>query len=254
MAWLDKSLPIYLYGYSEFKTTKDKAVKLKVAGYKVLGYIDRNAKNIRNTIETNCYAPDEIPEALEERKSIQVVIMLQNANLHEAIRRDLITMGFRYILYAPISIDKNEDIEILKSYEAFVEDDFEEVGLYNTISVSVQDIYIAKSERFDRMRLTDANMYYSIIEYALNKGNNIEEYCRFMGKNDEKFLDDRRELFKRLLNLYHDTPEYFKYAAGHAIKENDTYTIIDGSHRAAFLAYMGEKKIYLRVKKGAVNL
>lgn len=249
MAWLDKSLPIYLYGYSEFKTTKDKAVKLKDAGYKVLGYIDRNAKAIRNNIDVDCYALDEIPEVIEDRNRIQVVIMLQNANLHEAIRQDLVAMGFNRILYAPIYIKSAEDIEILKSYEAFVEDDFEEVGLYHTVSVSAQDIYISKSDRFDKMKLTDAQIYYSIIEYALNKGNSIEEYCRFMGKSDKKFLDDRKELIQRFVKLYSDTPEYFKYAASHAIKEDGVYTIIDGSHRAAFLVYMGEEKIYLRVKK-----
>lgn len=249
MAWLDKSLPIYLYGYSEFKTTKDKAVKLKVAGYKVLGYIDRNAKVIRNNVDIDCYALDEIPEVIEDRNRIQVVIMLQNANLHEAIRQDLVAMGFNRILYAPIYIKSAEDIEILKSYEAFVEDDFEEVGLYHTVSVSAQDIYISKSDRFDKMKLTDAQIYYSIIEYALNKGNSIEEYCRFMGKSDKKFLDDRKELIQRFVKLYSDTPEYFKYAASHAIKKDGVYTIIDGSHRAVFLVYMGEEKIYLRVKK-----
>jgi len=47
MPWLNKEWPIYLYGYSEWDFTIQKKMLLEKAGFVVLGYLDRNAAEIR---------------------------------------------------------------------------------------------------------------------------------------------------------------------------------------------------------------
>lgn len=249
MAFLRLDMPIYLYGFSNFISTVDKDRKLRAAGYKVLGYIDRNAGKIRKDSDITCYTLDEIPESIDARKNIQVVIMLQNAALHEKVRESLMAAGFERILYAPVKIESDNDIAMLKSYQYFFEDDYEEAGIYEIAEVPADKIYVNKSARIESIRLMDSKEYRSIIEYGMGIDTDLTKYLSFMGKDDKEFLEDRIALVKRLKELYDKTPQYFTYAAAHAEKEQDRYIIVDGCHRTAFLIYAGEEKICLRVKR-----
>ena len=253
MAWLQREKPIYLYGYSRFDFTIDKKKKLEDAGFTVLGYIDRDAATIREKYNVPCYTIDEIPEAVGQRADIQVVIMLQNARLHEEVKKELECAGFHRILLAPLSIESEEQRFSLMTFECFWENDFDETGKYDFVEVAIDDVWVSETGKLRNHELRRVEEYFSIIEYGLGKDVDLTAYLAFMGKSDKEFLEDRKQLIVRLDTLYTTNPEYFRLASIHACWKNEHWLLIDGLHRAAFFVYKGEKKIPLRARKNDIQ-
>lgn len=247
--WLKKNRPIYLYGYSQFDLVRDKATILRQNGYQVLGYIDQKAPLLRNNQKETILSLEEIPENRNERKRIQIVILLQNALQHSQVKEELFCAGFRDVLSIPLRIETEDDKNMLYSYECFLENDFLERGLFTTEYVNVTDIRAYRDNKNINKPLLEEKEYLSIIQYAFGKMISIDDYCDFMGRRDEKFINDRCRLIEYLRNQYSSNRSYFEAAASHARWREMCFEIIDGHHRAVFLAYMGEKRIPLRIKK-----
>ena len=250
--WLDRKRPTYLYGYSQLDMTKDKAQKLRRAGFDVRGYIDQNAEKLREHHKEHFFSIDEL-KSDETRAEAQVIILLQNARQHEVVLQALQSIGIYRVLAAPKEVRNEKEKAEMLSYECFLEDDFDEQGSYETLDIPIEHIRTYRDNEVGGIALEKAYPYIEIINYGLKREADIETYCSFMGRNDEDFLRDRRELVAFFKERYTDNKEYFRYAAIHGRWQNDSLEIVDGHHRAVFLFCMGEKCIPLRVKKDDIN-
>lgn len=243
MAWLIKNKPILLYGYSQWDLTIGKAEKLRDSGYTVWGYIDKNAYELDGKVEERIYSLECIPDFQYERRNIQVIILLQNAQLHREVKNKLLDFGFERVLYIPEKVESLKEKELIHSYECMLEDDFDEKGKYSSIQVEHEHLYTYPTDVGKSVRISAAKEYISIVQYGLDNECDIESYCNFMKKTDMCFLKDRKDLIQYLKKQYDDNREYFRYAAIHAYWLENHFVLIDGHHRAAFLYCMGEKKI-----------
>ena len=88
----------YLYGYNNRAETVRK--KLTDSGMDVISIIDTNKKG------SNIISPEKL-KYLRNKADICVYICMQNAMQHEIVAEKLFYMGFRYIVFLPVSSKYN---------------------------------------------------------------------------------------------------------------------------------------------------
>lgn len=268
---LTKDSKILLYGYSRLDFAVNKYDELKRAGYKVLGYIDKNAKNLISEISIPIWQLDEI--TVDKRNTI-VVVMLQNGRIHPQIAQMLYENGFSKIIYLPEKIRSYNEKVMYDRYNLFLEQDFSRLkdipqyirlqeeginseksccteGLYVIKKIPVKDLYVyEENENSNKIALLDEKIYNGMFDYLDGVKNECNEYLEHQGVSEEKaenFLNDR----KRLKQFYEElNEEEFMIIAPHASWNDKGYfNIIDGLHRAIYQARNGKKEIYIRIKK-----
>lgn len=262
---------ILLYGYSRLDFAINKYDELKHAGYKVLGYIDKNAENIKKEISIPIWQLDEIAV---DKKNIIVVIMLQNGRIHPQIAQMLYENGFSKIIYLPEKIRSYNEKVMYDRYNLFLEQDFSRLkdipqyirlqeednnsdklccteGIYVTKKIPVKDLYVyEENEDSNKIALLDEKIYNGMFDYLDGVKNECKEYLEHQEVSEEKaesFLNDRKQLKQFYDEL---TEEEFMIIAPHANWNDKGYfNIIDGLHRGVYQVRNGKKEIYIRIKK-----
>lgn len=268
---LTKDSEILLYGYSRLDFAVNKYDELKYAGYKVLGYIDKNAENIKKEISIPIWQLDEI--AVDKKNTI-VVIMLQNGRIHPQIAQMLYENGFSKLIYLPGKIKSYNEKVMYDRYNLFLEQDFSRLkdmpqytrlqekeidfgkfsctdGLYITKKIPVRDLYVyEENENSKNVALLDEKIYNSMFDYLDGVKNECKEYLDFQGVSEEKaesLLDDRKQLKQFYDEL--DEEEFMIIAPHASWNDKGYFNIIDGLHRAIYQVRNDKKEIYIRIKK-----
>lgn len=268
---ISKECDILLYGYSKLDFAINKFDELHEAGYNVLGYIDRNAKELKKEINIPVWSLDELTGQMKEAV---VILMLQNGMLHPKVAQSLHLIGFEKIIYLPENIKSYEEKMMYDRYNLFLEQDFEKMldiplyeelqtgqqknipfvcteGIYVTKKIPVEDLYIYEKDEFSvKQPLLTETIYNGLFDYLEGKTAECKEYLSFQGATGEKaemLLKDRRSL-KAFFSKLDD--EQFMIIAPHAQWNIKGYfNIIDGLHRAIYQVRNGKKEIYIRIKQ-----
>lgn len=273
MFCIDKNSEIFFYGYPQFDFVKEKYFYMLSDGYKVMGFIDRRAQELKK--EANCFSIEEFIKNNKNNENIVVIFLLQNGSRHEEIARRLLAEGYTKILFLPFNIDTKEKKKMYEKYNLFLEGDY---GSLNEIPETDKvllfptqprqqarngkkwDIYFVPEELLfsynpggphDNENIRFCAPYVELYDYLTGKCEKCDSYLTFMKKNKkEEFLEDRRRMFFNYERERNFGMEYFIETAAY-VKWNEKgyFNIIDGHHRAVYLAYMGYRQIPVRIKK-----
>jgi len=268
---LTKESNILLYGYSKLDFAINKFQELKKAGYRVLGYIDKNADDLKEYLSIPVWKLSELTENMKE--SI-VIIMLQNGRLHPSVAQMLYSVGINKIIYLPQDLKNPVNKVMYDRYNLFLEQDFEKLidmplygeidnklhknsnfqvteGIYVTRKIPIEFLYVYEEKSTSiKIPIEEEKIYHEMFDYLEGLKAECREYLSFQGvsgESAERLLEDRRglNLFFSQLN-----DEDFMIIAPHARWNKDGYfNIIDGLHRAIYQVRRGKKDIFIRIKK-----
>lgn len=270
---ISRDSEIYFYGRSKFDMVADKHTAMESEGYRVKGFIDRDAKKINR--EVPCWSLREFLEKEKNNENAVVIFLLQNAQQHEEIACRFVSEGFGNILFVPSRMDTEEKKKMLRTYNSFLEGDYESLcdipkagcvlsrGMVCTKPVQTgkkYDIYFVpaellfsydKQEYYGNQNVRYCLPYLELFEYLSGERETCERYLDYMGKEDgEIFLKDREKMFlnfERERNL--GTDYFVETAAFVKWNEKGYFNVIDGHHRVTYLAYKGYLRIPVRIEK-----
>lgn len=267
---IQKKSQIVLYGYSQFDTVKDKYDEMQGFGYEMLGYIDQNAAILKKKISIPCWTIADFPYSPESRKSIIVILLLQNGRKHEEVAKRLYDSGFEKVLFLPKNLKTICQKEMFQKYNFFLKNEFNALkgipernemiekevqtegnilrrGEKNlTIAVPIEILFTYASE--DEENICFSKPYGQLFDVLENKSVECNLYYEFMGADTKlkqnKLLSDRMALYcfwerHRQLDM-----NYFIDAAPIVSWNVKGYfNIIDGHHRAMYQYRKGYYKI-----------
>lgn len=270
---IEETSEIYFYGYSQFDLVRDKYSTMLSEGYKAKGFIDKKAHEIREAVP--CWLMEEFICANRENANIVIIFLLQNALQHEEIARIFVAEGYKKILFIPADMGSEERRKMYGIYNTFLEGEYSKLCNIPDGDEILKErhtcrelartgekwlTYFVPSEllfSYDGGQLYgDENIrfclpYRELYEYLSGKCETCSCYMEFMGKQDNaEFLIDRRKLFLSFERERNLGMGYFVETAAF-VNWNDRgyFNIIDGHHRAAYLAYKGYDQIPVRMKK-----
>lgn len=269
---IQKESRIVLYGHSQFDIVKDKFRELKERGYQVLGYIDQRAKEIETYVQAPCWTVEDFPVGLKERQDIVIILLLQNARMHESIVSSLCGRGFKKFLFIPEKADTSEKTCMVQKYNAFIRSEYDELmGIPEwdslclnsvkggkrflkcgkercTLLVPVEMLFLYEQEQSLEENIAFAEDYLELFAVLEGKAFECGRYFDFMGavekEEKEKLLADRLTLYCLWEHYRHCDINYFIEAAALVSWNRRGYfNIIDGHHRVIYLMAKGYKKI-----------
>lgn len=270
---IEENSEIYFYGYSRFDLVKDKYNSMLSEGYKVRGFIDKKADEIRKTMP--CWSVEEFIYGSRGKENVVIIFLLQNAMEHEGIVRSFIAEGYKKILFIPATMNSKERRKMYEIYNIFLEGGYRELcNIPNGDEVLEEKPICRELVRTGENWLTyfvpaellysygsgqlygDENIrfcipYRELYDYLSGKCETCAHYLEFMEKKDNaEFLMDRQKLFLLFEHERNLGMDYFVETAAY-VKWNDKgyFNIIDGHHRAAYLAYKGYVQIPVRMEK-----
>lgn len=273
---VNKSTPIWIYGRGHLGIPL--YYKLIKNGFIVKGFIDQ-------TVDTHA---DYTIISNNDLSSINhediIILTFQNIREHEKVAQILYNSGFDKIVYLykdNIFYSKLFDLynELVYSNEV-IEFDFpytvlekkkkekhlRSYGKFVIIKIPVQLIFSAFLEaprNFNlekiRYNVTSIYEYNALIDWYFNNFDEDEvvylnRYIkRLCGSNRtiDKFIDDRIELYNMMNNEFESNGlQFFINAPSHVIydKYNNLLELVDGHHRAVFLANRNVSKVPVRIE------
>ena len=268
-----KDSEIYFYGYSQFDLVKDKYNAMSLEGYKVKGFIDKRAQEMRKTLP--CWLMEEFINDNRGNENTVIIFLLQNALQHEEIAYSLLEKGFKKMLFIPLDMDTEEKRKMYELYNAFLGGEYKNLnnipesdlvltdgsvcretakiwGKWLTYFVPAELLFsYGETRMYGNENIRFCFPYRELYDYLLGKRKACMHYLRFMGKAESgEFLRDRQKLFLFFEYQRNLGMDYFVEAAAY-VKWNDNgyFNIIDGHHRAAYLAYMGYVYIPVRMEQ-----
>lgn len=271
---IEKNSEIYFYGYSQFDLVRDKYSTVLSEGYNVKGYIDKKAYEVRKIVP--CWLMEEFIYKNKGNENIVIIFLLQNALQHEEVARSFVAEGYKKILFIPANIESEERKKMYGIYNAFLEGEYgklcnipdgDEVLKERTLNRVLARtgekwlIYFVPTELLfsynGGQMYSDENIrfclpYRELYDFLSGKCETCSHYFEFMKKKDNsEFIKDRKNLFLSFEYERNMGMDFFVEAAAY-VKWNDGgyFNIIDGHHRAAYLAYKGYLQIPVRMEKG----
>ncbi|MCM1258667.1 MAG: hypothetical protein NC307_12535 [Roseburia sp.] len=257
--------------------------------YKVIGFVDKRAKDIGKCLGLPVYELEELKEHVKEDAVIFVAV--KNVYYHEDIVETLNSLGFFYVIYKSEKAIAGEMGDREKALDAAYE------GIYkkgNVLPLQIPVIMAQKKINWKEDVLlkedvgevvvkipvellhtgvTDATWmnvpvlllipYIDLFRYFQGQEqyspNDYIELCQKGANNEnlkitkswkEYVLLNRRDIFEQMYLKYEFEPDYFLDSAPKA-KWNDKgyFTIETGKHRVCFLISMGVMNIPVRISK-----
>lgn len=284
----DKNTMILIYGYGKVgKKLYDKLIK---EGYKVQGFIDRNAQRIDTNDAYYLLTPEDLNE--EFIKYI-IVLTFQNMLEQERIVRTLHQKGVNKIIY----LNRSNDEAYKNCFEVYnnlvygeTVDDFEfpytelelndtnslyyyEIGESIIVEVPIMIIFNLKKgqqikiKKHDSWILKERNivsLYEHSVAYELILNGEIkvfedfEHYCNIVCGTErtiESFLQDRVLLFDTMFKEYKQKGIAFFRNSPSTAKWNPKgyFNLTDGCHRATFLVNNHNHLIPIKISRGDYN-
>ena len=158
----------YLYGYNNRAETVQK--KLIDSGMDVISIIDTNKKG------SNIISPEKL-KYLRTKADICVYICMQNAMQHEIVAEKLFYMGFRYIVFLPVSSKYN--MQAYKMVELW--NGIYEGGIDSSNKIPRYETFLKK----DNLRKN--NIVYAPMELVFTDKNTIDSYKKWENKHISLF-------------------------------------------------------------------
>ncbi|MCM1258665.1 MAG: hypothetical protein NC307_12525 [Roseburia sp.] len=270
---IEKDSEIYFYGYSQFDLVKDKYSSMLAEGYKIIGFIDKRAYDVRKIV--SCWSPEEFFRIHRNNQDIVIVFLLQNGLQHEKIAENFIEEGYKKILFLPSDMETEAKRKMYGIYNAFLEGEYKnlcgipeanEVLRESTVCRQISNVgekwitcfvpvellfSYGENQLYGNENIRFCIPYRELYDYLYGKSETCFRYLDYMEKNNgEEFLRDRRKLFLSFEYERNLGMDYFVETAAF-VKWNDKgyFNIIDGHHRAAYLAYRGYVQIPVRMEK-----
>lgn len=105
--------------------------KLSDAGFNIIGFIDKRAYELATFCEKPVWNLDEISDDIINDEQTICIITVKNVYEHEEIKADLISVGFKSIIFKPKNILLNDakeiDLKIDNAYENLYQDTIKEI-------------------------------------------------------------------------------------------------------------------------------
>lgn len=158
----------YLYGYNNRAETVQK--NLIDSGMDVISIIDTNKKG------SNIISPEKL-KYLRNKADICVYICMQNAMQHEIVAEKLFYMGFRYIVFLPVSSKYN--MQAYKMVELW--NRIYEGGIDSSNEIPRYETFLKK----DNLRKN--NIVYAPMELVFTDKNTIDSYKKWENKHISLF-------------------------------------------------------------------
>lgn len=274
---------VMFYGYPTYHHMKERCSELQQWGVHCLGYLDKNAQAIsRKTGMKNIWTIDTLILDEISRKDTIIILLLQNGRIHGQIAEELYRKGFEKVLFVPRNLDSIWDKKMCNAYNLFWEGDFGQLknipersdwgkpmnadnhilttGRYTTQKIPVSDIYTDNQpvKFLPEKNISEESPYTELFEFLEDKKEDCPCYAQMTGFKGEQFealLKDRKTLYEAYEHNWFHNKEFFYFSAPHVRwNEKGYFNIIDGHHRGIYLAYKGEKEIYVRARKEDIKL
>lgn len=275
---VDKNRQILFYGFSQFDMVRNKYRDMLECGYHVLGYIDKNAENIRKYEKVPCWNIESLPFEKDKRREMIIVILLQNGQIHEEVALHLEKEGFFNILFLPASLETKEQKHMCTVYNFFLEGDYGQLKNISEVQFIVKrilsrrqiiqssknskivfvptEILFMYQENIDepRCNVRYDKKYHELYDFLAGKREGCNSYLQFMGVEGEEeqkcLLNDRKKLYLKFEcenNL--ETDFFVRSAANVKWNKNGYFNIVDGHHRVEFLVYREYRCIPVRMSE-----
>lgn len=280
--WNNK-LKVMIYGVNDY--SMHLVDLLKRAGFEVIAFIDRRAKELGSVLGVMVYELDDSFIEIEDPDRC-AIIMLQNAMQHDGIAADLHGKGIEKIVYVPMHPKANSEYicEMTRIYNAFLIGDFgwvrrvpcyqpecpiaaerldTEDGLYCTIEVGADLVYTRMNEHapYADVPLMSFAPFRMLFEYMAAECHVDfpKEYLAQWGVNscnyanpytDDGIVRQRGELYELWCEHFNEGMEFFRASAPLAEWNAKGYfNLCEGQHRTMFLIVKGVRHVPLRVSK-----
>lgn len=273
---VSKNDPIYIYGMGEVGRKIEHS--LSNARYKVEGFIDIQADELRLCSEFAIYNTDYVPD-----KDSVLIISLQNGMAHKEVAKHYYSFGLNKIVMLPMDLKiplwkkriyrrsyfkvtnglvDEITIPLYKSEKEFPEiiDEMEDyVSFWAPIkSLFVfPTVFMYKSASSFNDAVSMANLPDSLIEeyndlFKFLSGDeniDISNYLFFQQQTTEKqkeiYINYRRSMFATYQNALRYDMAYFTDSPARVTWEDNIkgFIVNDGNHRISFLVFMGYKQV-----------
>ena len=278
---------MYIYGASYIGTVTGKALLAK--GFKIKGYIDKRADEIKSCLGISVYSLDE----MEEKQDIDAVIFVavKNVYYHTEIASELMKRGYTKIIYKTIHaingemsddeklLDRayeciykvgnvpNYEIPIISPKQIFSWKDIsilEETESTVTINVPLEQIYTGvTAPQWSDVPVLSLIPYIRLFQYFDGDTTKcIDDYIELCeeGARSENVkitegwrqyvLDNRMNIFEQMRWKYDHYPIFFVQQAPRARWNKKGYfNLCTGKHRVCFLIAMGKTSIPIKIEK-----
>lgn len=277
----DKLSPIWIYGHGFLGIPLYN--RLSQAGYKIEGFIDRNASKLQKRFPYKIISPENI----EDTKLNDIIILtFQNIQEHEKTAKKLSAKNRKCLIYLyrnsnyyprtfelfnslvygnfegefdfPKTIAKKDEvITFYKEYDEFV---VTEIPMPLAFSALLEspiegDGQKNRAWRYPISALYEYNAFFDLMFDGECDQSYLERYSfrlRGMGRTKEEFLNNRAELCRVMLSEFQRGGLlFFQNAPAHAEYElsSGKFYLTDGHHRACFLVKVFQNRIPIRIKK-----
>lgn len=271
---------IVLYGYySLFHRTENIFKHIHEAGMEVEAVVDKNAMHL--PIKATTY--EDLKRNLSGKKEEYVFILnFSDANMHVKLADELYQDGFKNIIFLPfdekysdakaqvvrryfnqILYGKVSGEERLPSYEELLDKDeydvIKDYGDYVSFWAPITMLHCAEIsiERdvdpnyrvsvYSEVAVEENKFYSELWDYFYKGGKYPKGYVvnSLMGRDEETFLNNRKELFRKMefklkydWDYFLDSPILVSWNVAKGF-----FTVLDGLHRTFFLMKKGYDKI-----------
>lgn len=269
---------ILIYGYPKYDSTKELLNYMVIQGWNICGVIDKRASLLQEKSTYPIWKLEEIPFSKELRKTIVVIVLLQNGFLHTVIANALWEQGFEKILFVPKDTSNIEKRRMSEKYNALLFRDFgvlkeipimgkalldeiimidgliKQEGNVYTVLVQTELLFSGRADsKLKEQNIKYCTEYLDLYDYLTGKKQTCQEYlwiaCVEENKADE-FLADRKRLYLFYEQKRVEGDSFFVDNAPRVVwNEKGYFNIVDGHHRAVYLAYCGQRKIPVQMTK-----
>lgn len=260
----------YLYGYNNRAETVQK--KLIDSGMDVISIIDTNKKG------SNIISPEKL-KYLRNKADICVYICMQNAMQHEIVAEKLFYMGFRYIVFLPVSskynmqaykmvelwnriyeggIDSSNEIP---RYETFLKKD--NLRKNNIVYAPMELVFTDKNsidsyKRWENKHISLFEPYNQLYKCIYEGGKLPQDYLQvnfdLHGKDKHSIVRDRIILYEVLSKRINNDSQYYDaMICPVEVSKSGIFNLKDGHHRANLAFHLGKDFLPVKVHGGEVN-
>ena len=258
---------LFLYGYNN--RAKNVYEKLKDIQDLDISFVDKNISDAGR----NIFGLHELKNMQNKDKAV-VYICMQNAMQHEIAAEDLYAMGFKKIVFLPVSARYNdqaykmvrlwneiyqqgyEALGDVPSYEALLAE--HECTSGKIIKVPMELVFVYDIgdvlKKYTNRHISLLKPYNELYRFIYAGGNEPKEYLRhflYSGWSDEgKVIRDRIKLYEALSARMKNDSLYYSSLSCFAKVEHGKFYLLDGHHRANLAYNLGKDFLPVIVEDG----
>ena len=261
---------ILLYGYHDWARNIYK--KLSDIHELDIFFVDKNISDGAR----NIFALHELVDMPNKEKAI-VYICMRNAMQHEIAAEELYAMGFRQIVFLPVSARYNEQAykmvrlwnEIYQNgYKAFSDIPSYETLLAehkciagNVINIPMELVFTFKNDtvmwKYNAVHISLLESYNALYRFIYECGEMPYEYLQecydLLGKKKHATIRDRINLYETLSERLQNDSAYYATISCPVKVENGKFYLQDAHHRANLAYHLGKDFLPVVVEDGVID-